>query len=137
MKLNSLEDTKKLAEKIASGVKKGDVIALSGDLGAGKTTFSRFFINYLMGHEENVTSPTFNLVLPYETKDFTIWHFDLYRLNEAKEVEELGLYDAFDNGVSLIEWPEIISDILPENTVMVKFTVENGDRSVKCKGVVV
>lgn len=133
--INNLEDTKELASKIASICKKEDVIALTGDLGAGKTAFARFFINSLMEKEQEVLSPTFNLVHPYDTKNFTIWHFDLYRLESAAEVEGLGIFDAFDNGVSLIEWPQIIDDILPKNRLLVNLSENNGTRIAVIEGI--
>ncbi|MCE3231842.1 MAG: hypothetical protein K0R98_99 [Rickettsiaceae bacterium] len=126
--INSLSQTQALAEKIAALTQKGDVITLQGDLGAGKTAFAQFFINSLLTDPQDVTSPTFNLVHPYETQNFTIWHFDLYRLKNPQEIEEIGLYDALDNGVSLIEWPEIIDDMLPSDRLLVKLSLQDGDR---------
>ena len=123
--LNSLDDTKQMAKHVAKNIKAGDVIALYGDLGAGKTSFSRYLINILTKKDEEVLSPTFNLVFPYEADDFTIWHFDLYRLKDANEVEEIGLYEAFDYGVSIIEWPQIIEDQLPQNTIRIKIDFDN------------
>ncbi len=118
--VKSKEDTKKLAENIASNVNKGTVITLTGTLGAGKTFFTECFINYFNKKEnrtiENVVSPTFNLVKVYNTDNFDIYHFDLYRLKNREEVFELGIEDAFEN-VALIEWPELILDFLPENTI--------------------
>jgi tRNA threonylcarbamoyl adenosine modification protein YjeE len=132
--INNLEDTKKLAVNIAALTVKEDVIALQGDLGAGKTTFARFFINSLSDVEQEILSPTFNLVHPYETAKFTIWHFDLYRLESADEVEGLGIYDAFDEGVSLIEWPQIIDDIMPPNRLLVNILENNGTRVAIVEG---
>lgn len=130
VEIKNIEQTVVLAETLAKLVKKGDVIELRGDLGAGKTTFARYFINSLLGEDQEVLSPTFNLVHPYDTKLFTIWHFDLYRLENASEAEELGIYDAFDDGVSLIEWPEIIGDILPNNRLLLNLLCEGDDREV-------
>jgi len=130
IKINELEQTKKLAEKIAKLVESTDIIELNGDLGSGKTTFAKFFINSLLTKNEEVLSPTFNLVHQYEAKDFTIWHFDLYRLENEREAEEIGIYDAFEEGVSLIEWPQIISGIVPENRLLIIFTSNEGCREV-------
>ena len=109
--LDCENDTIKLAEEIASCVDKQSIILLYGDLGAGKTFFSKAFINFFAKAEnraeENVISPTFNIVKTYNTKNFTIFHFDLYRIKHQSEVFELDLDEAFSN-VSLIEWPEII-----------------------------
>ncbi|WP_282604431.1 tRNA (adenosine(37)-N6)-threonylcarbamoyltransferase complex ATPase subunit type 1 TsaE [Pelagibius sp. Alg239-R121] len=116
--------TAALAQALSQLVKAGDIIALSGDLGAGKTSFARAFINALPRegdlrgdqHEtsqEEVPSPTFTLVQLYERAPATVWHFDLYRLKQAEEAYELGIEDAFSDGISLIEWPERLGGLLP------------------------
>src|SRR5213078_4211400 len=97
--------TAALATRLARLVGRGDVIALKGELGAGKTSFARAFIRARAGHDEEVPSPTFTLVQPYELPDLTIWHFDGYRLRQPEEAWDLGIEDAFRDGVSLIEWP--------------------------------
>jgi tRNA threonylcarbamoyladenosine biosynthesis protein TsaE len=101
-----------LAARIAAAAEPGDVIALSGPLGAGKTAFARAFIRARGGVGE-VPSPTFTLVQAYELPGATIWHFDFYRLRQADEAWELGIEDAFRDGISLIEWPERIGSLLP------------------------
>lgn len=106
--------TERLAEQLAALARPGDVIALHGDLGAGKTRFARAFIGHLSGETE-VPSPTFTLVQTYEAPIGAIWHFDLYRLTAPEEAIELGLEEAFDAGISLIEWPERLGPSLPEN----------------------
>lgn len=111
---NSEDDTKLLAQAIASVAKKGDIFALYGTLGAGKSTFSRYFIQSLC-NAEDVPSPTFTLVQTYETPDFDICHYDMYRLKKAEEAYELGVEDAFYQNVCLIEWPEKVAEILPRN----------------------
>jgi len=126
--INSLDETKNLAVKIAATVDVGDVICLEGDLGSGKTTFSQFFIKSLIGSDNEVLSPTFNLVHPYDLPDKIIYHFDLYRLKSAAEAEEIGLYDALDSGVSIIEWPQIINDILPDDRLLITLIHDNGNR---------
>lgn len=130
--LDCENDTIKLAEEIAGCVDKQSIILLYGDLGAGKTFFSKAFINFFAKAEnrteENVISPTFNIVKTYNTKNFTIFHFDLYRIKHQSEVFELDLDEAFSN-VSLIEWPEIIEDILPYKTFVLHFKLEDGKRS--------
>jgi tRNA threonylcarbamoyladenosine biosynthesis protein TsaE len=101
--------TAALARGIARLARPGDVIALIGDLGAGKTFFARAFIG-----EEEVPSPTFTLVQIYDRPGGArIWHFDLYRLKQANEAIELDIEDAFAEGISLIEWPERLGALLP------------------------
>lgn len=120
--------TKRLAEKIASIAKKGDIFALFGTLGAGKSTFSRYFIQYLTSAED-VPSPTFTLVQTYESADFDIYHYDMYRLKHEDEAYELGIEDAFYQGVNLIEWPEKINGLLPRNIWKVDIEVKENKRT--------
>ncbi len=107
----------RLAGDLAATVRGGDLIALWGDLGAGKTTFARSFIRARAAQAgvqvDEVPSPTFTLVQTYELPGGAIWHFDLYRLATADEVWELGLEDALAGGISLIEWPERMGPLLP------------------------
>ena len=117
----SEEDTCLLAQKFASIVKKGDVIALFGTLGAGKSTFSRYFIQKLTQATE-IPSPTFTLLQTYEANGFDIYHYDMYRLKSPEEAYELDIEEAFYSGVSLIEWPEKIMPLLPKN--IWKITIE-------------
>ncbi len=122
--LNTLEDTQKLAQKMAEQAKCGDVILLEGNLGAGKSTFARYFIKSLCGDETNVPSPTFTIMQSYEAKNFTIWHLDLYRIKNVAELEELGLEDLFSSSVMLIEWPEIALPILPIKQLKIKLNLD-------------
>lgn len=111
--LDGVEATAALGRALASLARAGDVIALRGDLGVGKSELARGFVRALCGPDEDVPSPTFTLVQPYETAEFPLYHFDLYRLKEAEEAFELGIEDAFAEGVSLIEWPERLGSLLP------------------------
>src|SRR5260370_18927731 len=104
--------TASLAARLAALARPGDVIALKGELGAGKTTFARAFIG-ASGADEEVPSPTFTLVQLYQRGDATIWHFDCYRLRDPEEAWELGIEDAFHYGISLIEWPERLGALQP------------------------
>jgi tRNA threonylcarbamoyladenosine biosynthesis protein TsaE len=106
------EATAALAARIAALARPGDVIALKGELGTGKTTFARAFIR-ARGGGEAVPSPTFTLVQLYEIGEVPIWHFDAYRLRDPDEAWELGIEDAFRDGISLIEWPERLGPLLP------------------------
>jgi tRNA threonylcarbamoyladenosine biosynthesis protein TsaE len=115
-----------LASCISSLAKSSDIIALRGDLGAGKTTFARAFIR-ARGHcDEEIPSPTFTLVQIYELGSAAIWHFDLYRLRAPEEAWELGIEDAFNEGISLIEWAERLGPLLPERRLEV--TLDFGDQ---------
>lgn len=104
-----------LAREIAAQAQVGDVFGLKGTLGAGKSFFAKNFINSLREKEVEVLSPTFNLVYAYDTKKGEIFHFDLYRLKSAEELENIGFFDAIKNGISLIEWPEIAQKFLKKN----------------------
>ena len=104
--------TAAFAARISALAEIGDVIALKGDLGCGKTSFARSFIRARGGTEE-VPSPTFTLVQIYELPSAAIWHFDLYRIKSPEEAWELGIEDAFSEGISLIEWPERLGPLLP------------------------
>lgn len=103
--------TRAFARRLAALARPGDLIALEGDLGAGKTVLARAFINALPGSdgapiEEEVPSPTFTLVQIYERLPAPVWHFDLYRLTSPEDVYELGIEEALAEGISLVEWPQ-------------------------------
>ena len=124
--LKSEDDTANFAIKFAAQIKKGSIVTFRGDLGSGKTFFCRHIIKCLCGTDTKVVSPTFNLLQIYPTKNFEIYHFDLYRLEHLEEIYELGIEEAFSgNHVCLIEWPEIISSILPPNTISIKISINS------------
>ncbi len=116
---HSLKDTQEFAKKFASNLKAGDVVLLFGQMGGGKTTFSKAVIKSL-GFEGVVTSPTFALVNVYEAK-FTVQHFDMYRLENISEAFEVGLDEMLKSktALSLVEWPEKAKEILPKNALKV------------------
>ena len=126
--LSSTEETKKLAYKIAEEIKPQDVIALYGDLGSGKTTFTRYLVEAL-GNKSRVQSPTFGIVRKY----CAISHVDLYRLTSKEEVYDLGLYEIIqDSEVTIIEWPELAEDLLPKDAKKLYFEYIDEDvRKVK------
>jgi len=128
--LEDLVDTSLFAGGVAKFVKKGDVIALQGDLGSGKTTFVNFFINFLSSEFVQVTSPTFNLVQIYETETCPVWHFDLYRLKKVDEIYEAGIEQALVEGISLIEWPEIADKVLPPDRLNLKINIGKGEKRI-------
>src|SRR6185312_9511630 len=110
-----------LAGRIAPLLKTGDVVTLVGDLGAGKTAFARALINSLSPTPVEVPSPTFTLVQTYDLSQISIWHFDLYRLEEkAMDILELGWDDARHDGVCLVEWPERLGQLLPKDRLEVR-----------------
>lgn len=131
--------TMALAAHIAKAAHPGDVIALYGTLGAGKTVFARAFINTLSqaagAGPEEVPSPTFTLVQTYPFADFTVWHVDLYRIEEESEIRELGLYDAFAQDVTLIEWPDRIESLLPPDCLRINLAIvdERGAREARLR----
>ena len=112
--------TAALAARIAAVAAQGDVIALKGDLGTGKTAFARAFIR-ASGNQDEVPSPTFTLVQVYDAGPTVIWHFDLYRIRAPEEAWELGIEDAFITGISLIEWPERLGPLLPDRRLELGF----------------
>lgn len=123
--LSSEDETTKLAQAIAPHLQGGDVILLEGSIGAGKSFFSRALILSLLEIPEDIPSPTFTLVQTYEAPDFEIWHCDLYRLTSPYEAQELGLEDAFEDAVCLVEWPDRLGDLSPQDAL--KFHLETTD----------
>lgn len=111
--------TGRLGRALAPFLRAGDVVALAGPLGAGKTALARALIQERARAQnapvEDVPSPTFTLVQVYEFPDMTLWHFDLYRIGGPDDVWELGVEEAFESGISLIEWPERIAALLPRD----------------------
>jgi tRNA threonylcarbamoyladenosine biosynthesis protein TsaE len=118
--------TAELAARISALAEPGDVIALKGDLGTGKTSFARAFIRARSNCDTEVPSPTFTLAQVYELEPAVIWHFDLYRLTGPDDAWELGIEDAFSDGISLIEWAERLGPLLPDRRLEIMFAF--GDR---------
>lgn len=126
--LPDLDHTQRLAAEAAESAGAGDCFLLEGPVGAGKTAFSRAFIQACLGREEDVPSPTFTLVQTYEAALFEVWHCDLYRLTSADELIELGLEEAFSDAVTLIEWPDRMGDLAPADAQRLIFKV-TGDEA--------
>jgi len=131
--LPDLAATASLGARIAAVLKPGDVVALAGDLGAGKTTLARAILRAL-GVAESVPSPTFTLVQSYATGNFPLSHYDLYRLNQASELNELGLEEALEDGAALVEWPERAGGYLPHDALYVRLDGQNGARRAILEG---
>jgi tRNA threonylcarbamoyladenosine biosynthesis protein TsaE len=123
----TLTDLQIIALKLSSLINDIKVFCLNGDLGTGKTTFSKFFINSLIQVHTEIPSPTFTLVQTYKTKNQNIYHFDLYRLKYLDEAYEIGIEEALMDGISLIEWPNIINELLPEAKININLLYANGD----------
>ena len=141
MKISSIHELEKIAINIKKILAPGDTILLYGEIGVGKTSFARLLINSFEKEKKlkqsEVLSPTFNIVFEYEIREFTIKHFDLYRLNNENDVNNIGLFENSDQSIILIEWPELIKD-KPKNRVDIffKYTEDYNKRSliIKTKG---
>ncbi len=118
---NSEKETIELGKKIASKLKKGDIIVLSGDLGSGKTKFTEGILTYF-GLEEEISSPTFTIVNEYNTENLNIYHFDVYRLNDIDEFQAIGGEEYFEKGACIIEWGEMIEELLPQDYIKITFS---------------
>lgn len=125
---NCEKDTMDIAKKIASTLQIGDTIVLTGELGAGKTKFVEGFLNYFNLQDE-ISSPTFNIVNEYTAKDINIYHFDVYRLENSDEFYAIGGEEYFERGICLIEWGETLEDALPENYIQIIFSKDNLDEN--------
>ena len=125
--------TRIVGRHLAALLRAGDVVALYGDLGAGKTTLSRGLINAIMGEETEVPSPTYTLVQTYEAPAFPIFHFDLYRLESPDELVELG-WDETEIGLALIEWPERAGTQLPAWRLDARLTPYEDGRKLTLEG---
>ena len=123
-----------MAREFASNIRPGDVLTFSGELGSGKSFFCREIIKYLCGEQTSVISPTFNLLQTYEYQSCAIYHFDLYRLKFPDEIYELGIEEALSGNICLIEWPEIISSLLPKDAIHIEIeTICNSKRQILVK----
>ena len=126
--LGDMSATDALAARLAVLASAGDIVGLAGELGAGKTTFARAFICARLGETE-VPSPTFTLVQTYENGSTPIWHFDLYRLQNSEEIYELGIEEAFETAISLIEWPEKMAGNEPSDWLELRLDPGDGEES--------
>jgi len=124
MQLKSLEDTQVFSKNISKIISVGDIIFLYGEIGAGKTTFTRFFINYLESKNgiknSDILSPTFNIVYDYDVGNLKIHHYDLYRLKNYKDISQLGMFETSNDSIKIVEWPELIES-KPKDRVDIQF----------------
>ena len=121
---NSTDETVGIAKIISKKIKPGDTILLYGDLGAGKTTFTKSLIKEL-GVNGNVTSPTFTLVNEYTVNNLKINHFDMYRIDDESEVQEIGIDEMFadKNSINIVEWPQKVSSYLPQDCIQISINI--------------
>ena len=139
MELKSLEDTKKFSKKISEIIGEGDVVLLYGEIGVGKTTFVRFFINHLENlskiKNSDVLSPTFNIMYDYNIGKTKILHYDLYRLKNYKDISQLGLFETSYDNIKIIEWPELIKP-KPKDRIDILFHYSKNinSRNIEIKG---
>jgi tRNA threonylcarbamoyladenosine biosynthesis protein TsaE len=124
MELSSLKDTKNLSKKISKIINVGDVIFLYGKIGVGKTTFVRFFINHLEVEngikKSDILSPTFNIAYDYDIGKIKVYHYDLFRLKNYKDILELGMFETSKDHIKIIEWPELI-ELKPKDRIDILF----------------
>ena len=124
MELSSLKDTKNLSKKISKIINAGDVIFLYGEIGVGKTTFVRFFINHLEVEngikKSDILSPTFNIAYDYDIGKIKVYHYDLFRLKNYKDILELGMFETSKDHIKIIEWPELI-ELKPKDRIDILF----------------
>lgn len=123
--LSSPEQTADLATRIAAALGPGDCLLLEGPIGAGKTHFARHLIQSLLLLPEDVPSPTFTLVQTYDVPTGELWHADLYRLSSLGEIEELGLTEAFDSAVCLVEWPDRLAELTPSHALLLSLALDS------------
>jgi len=138
MKISSILDLQKITSRINKILLPGDVIFLYGQIGVGKTTFARLLINNYENEKKlkksEVLSPTFNIVFEYDIKDFTIEHYDLYRLKNEKEIKNIGLFVNLKQNITIVEWPELIKN-KPINRIdlFFEYTKDMNERTLTIK----
>ena len=140
MIVKSLDHLNQISKSISKKLENGDCIFLIGEIGVGKTTFTRFLINNLQNQkglkETEVLSPTFNLLYEYEIKDIKIMHYDLYRIKQAKELDHLGIFSEDEKTIKIIEWPDLIKKSLTNKLeIHLEYGENDKERKMKINGV--
>lgn len=123
-------ETKEIAKKLASKLENKDIVVLSGDLGCGKTKFTEGFLSF-WGLQDEISSPTFNIVNEHNTDTTNIYHLDVYRLEDKAEFYAIGGTEYFSTGICVIEWGELIEDMLPDNYIKIKFKKDESNDSIR------
>ena len=140
MIIKSLDHLNLISKSISKKLENGDYIFLIGEIGVGKTTFTRFLINNLQNQkglkETEVLSPTFNLLYEYEIKDLKIMHYDLYRIKKANELDHLGIFSENEKTIKIIEWPDLIKTPLTNKLeIHLEYGENDNERKMKINGV--
>ena len=127
-------DTEEFGMKLAASLEPGDIVALIGDLGTGKTTLTKYIAKGL-GVTENIDSPTFNIVKEHKSGIIPLFHFDVYRLSSGDELLDIGADEYFySDGVCIIEWADIVADVVPEKAkvILIEYGEKQGERVYRC-----
>ena len=139
MIVKSLDHLNQISKIVSQKLENGDCIFLIGEIGVGKTTFTRYLINNLQSQkglkETEVLSPTFNLLYEYEIKDLKIMHYDLYRIKKANELDQLGIFLENEKAVKIIEWPDLIkTPLINRLEIHLEYGKNDNERDMKIKG---
>ncbi|ASS37757.1 tRNA (adenosine(37)-N6)-threonylcarbamoyltransferase complex ATPase subunit type 1 TsaE [Mogibacterium pumilum] len=132
--INNEQDTEAFGMELASTLEPGDILALIGDLGTGKTTLTKYIAKG-MGVTENIDSPTFNIVKEHKSGRLPLFHFDVYRLSSGDELLDIGADEYFyADGVCIIEWADIVADVIPEKAkvILIEYGDKQGERVYRC-----
>lgn len=132
--INNEQDTEAFGMELASTLEPGDIVALIGDLGTGKTTLTKYIAKGL-GVIENIDSPTFNIVKEHKSGRLPLFHFDVYRLSSGDELLDIGADEYFyADGVCIIEWADIVADVVPEKAkvILIEYGDKQGERVYRC-----
>lgn len=130
LKSKNETETKQYAKELASKLKKGDIVVLTGELGSGKTKFTEGILEFFNLQDE-ISSPTFTIVNEYNTSTVPIYHFDVYRLEDEDEFLAIGGEEYFEKGICIIEWGEKIENLLPKDYIKITFSKSDEDENIR------